>query len=212
MAACMEMLLAILSLAGTAVFALSGALLGLRKGYDFVGLSFVATITGVGGGTVRDLLLGDVPVGWVREPVEIVICIAAAFLASLLNRALVGRRLEWLLYADAAGLALFAVLGAAKADAAGAHPLVAILFGAMSASFGGIIRDIMCGERPVIFLPEIYVSAALLAAATYLALPASLDAGVTIAIGVLAGLSLRLMALHLNWTLPFPRYRPPAED
>ncbi|MBV7257552.1 trimeric intracellular cation channel family protein [Pacificimonas sp. WHA3] len=205
-----ETALLILSAIGTAVFAISGALLGLRKGMDIVGVSFVATVTGVGGGTVRDVLLGALPVAWVQQPTDIAICIVCAFLVSALNAALLGQRMTWLLYADAAGLALFAVLGAAKADAAGAHVLVAILFGAMSACFGGIIRDIICGERPILFAKEIYVSAALLSAAVYLLIPESMGFEIRVVAGVLSGLALRILAMHFAWTLPFPRYRQPV--
>ncbi len=99
--------------AGTAVFAISGAMVGLRKSMDVVGVSFVATLTGVGGGTLRDLLLGAGPVGWVLQPTDIAICLTCAVLACCFNKLLIGRRAQWLLYADAAGIALFAVLGAA---------------------------------------------------------------------------------------------------
>ncbi|MGB3722885.1 MAG: trimeric intracellular cation channel family protein [Pacificimonas sp.] len=198
-----------LSAVGTAVFAISGALLGLRKGMDIVGVSFVATVTGIGGGTIRDVLLGALPVAWVRNPTDIAICIICAVVVSAFNKPLLGNRMAWLLYADAAGLALFAVLGAAKAESAGAHVLVAILFGAMSACFGGIIRDIITGEQPVIFAKEIYVSAALVAAGTFLLLPDTLGFDVRAISGVAAGLALRLLAMRHEWTLPFPRYRPP---
>lgn len=195
-----------LAYVGIAVFATSGALLGLRKSMDIVGITFVATVTGVGGGTLRDLLLGATPVGWVTNPTDIAICIVSALVVSLFNKQLLGRRMRWLLYADAIGLALFAVLGAIKALNAGSHPFVAILFGAMSASFGGIIRDIMCNDTPVIFQREIYVSAALLSGAVYVVLPESVGFDLRIWLGVLAGLALRLAAIRFEWYLPYPRY------
>jgi uncharacterized membrane protein YeiH len=204
-------LLSVASLVGTAVFAVSGALMGLRRQMDIVGVSFVATVTGVGGGTIRDLLLGATPVAWVREPTDIVICIACAFAVSLFNRQLTGSRLTALLYADAAGLALFCVLGAAKASAYGAHPFVAVLFGAMSASFGGVIRDVMCGERPVLFSDELYVSPALLGAAAYLLTAQAAGQGAGVALGAGAALALRVLAIRRGWTIPFPARRPPQE-
>ncbi len=201
--------LAALSLAGTAVFAVSGALQALRKEMDIVGVSFIAALTGVGGGTVRDILLGATPVGWVRQPIDLVVCTVCAFPVCLLNRPLTGARLTGLLYADAAGLALFAVLGAAKADAAGAHPFVSILFGAMSATFGGVIRDVICNEEPVLFRKEIYVTAALLGAAIYIVAPRT--AGLAgfefnMVAGLIAALALRVLAMRRGWSLPFPRY------
>jgi len=120
--------------------------------------------------------------------------------------------MQWLLYADALGLALFAVLGAAKAEAADAHPFVAILFGAMSATFGGIIRDIICNETPVLFRKEIYVSAALVGAAVYVLLPVSAGFEVRALAGLGAALLLRLLAIHFSWTLPFPNYARPDQD
>lgn len=192
--------------AGTAVFAVSGALLALRKSMDVIGVSFIATMTGVGGGTIRDLLLGATPVAWVKNPTDIIICIVCAVLVSLLNRALAGRRMQWLLYADAAGLALFAVVGAATAENYGAHPLVAILFGAMSASFGGIIRDIICGEPPILFSKELYITPALLGSAIFILLPTSVGFDLRAIGGLLAALSLRLLAIRLGWSMPFPKY------
>lgn len=200
------------ALAGTAVFAVSGTLLGLRKSMDVVGVSFIATVTGVGGGTIRDLLLGATPVSWVLNPIDIAVCIAFAVLVSCFNTQLLGRRMQWLLYADALGLALFAVLGAAKAEAANAHPFVAILFGAMSATFGGIIRDVICNETPVLFRKEIYVSAALVGAAAYVLIPASIGFEIRALAGFSAALSLRFFAIHFSWTLPFPNYAKQDQD
>jgi len=191
--------------AGTAVFAISGALLALRKSMDIIGVSFIAIMTGVGGGTIRDLLLGATPVAWVKNPADIVICIVCAILVSLLNKLLAGRRMQWLLYADAAGLALFAVVGAATAESYEAHPLVAILFGAMSASFGGIIRDIICGEAPILFSKELYITPALLGAAMFVVLPASLGFDLRAVSGLLIALVLRILAIKLGWSMPFPR-------
>lgn len=205
-------ILAWFAVAGTAVFAVSGALLGLRKSMDVVGVSFIATVTGVGGGTIRDLLLGATPVSWVLNPMDIAVCIAFAVLVSLFNKPLLGRRMQWLLYADALGLALFAVLGAAKAEAADAHPFVAILFGAMSATFGGIIRDIICNETPVLFRKEIYVSAALVGAAAFVLIPASAGFEIRVLAGFTAALFLRVSAIHFSWTLPFPNYARPDQD
>jgi uncharacterized membrane protein YeiH len=199
-------LLFMISLAGTAVFAISGALLGLRKSMDIVGVTFVATLTGVGGGTLRDLLLGALPVNWVVHPEDIIVCIACAVFVSAFNKALSGRRMQWLLYADAIGLALFAVLGAAKAEAAGAHPLVVILFGAMSATFGGIIRDVVCNETPVVFSQDIYISAALVGGAVYIGLPESIDFELRASLGMVSALALRLLAMRYAWSLPFPKY------
>ena len=208
----MDPILPLLALVGTAVFAVSGALMGNRRQMDIVGVSFVAAVTGVGGGTIRDLLLGRTPVSWVQEPTDILVCIGCAVLVSAFNRQLVGRRMDWLLWADAAGLALFAVLGASVALRAEAHPFVAVLFGAMSASFGGVIRDVMCGETPVLFSREIYITPALVGAAVFVALPV-LPAEPRTLLAVAAGFGLRMAAIRYGWSIPFPRYRAgPTEE
>ena len=203
----METILTWFGFLGTAVFAISGSLLGLRKSMDIIGVSFVATLTGVGGGTIRDLLLGATPVSWVKNPVDIIICIACAFMVCLFSRALEGRRMQWLLYADAAGMALFAVVGVATAEVYGAHPLVSILFGAMSASFGGIIRDILCSEKPILFSKELYITPALLGGGTFILLPASVGFDLRAISGFHIALCVRLLAIRLGWSMPFPNYK-----
>ncbi|WP_191249609.1 trimeric intracellular cation channel family protein [Kordiimonas sediminis] len=190
-----------LSLLGTAVFAISGALQAMRREMDIVGVAFIACVTGVGGGTMRDLLLGATPVGWVTKPTDIFICIGAAIITVLLSRFLVGKRLSLLIWADAVGLALFAVLGASKAVDYGAHPFIAVLFGAMSATFGGIVRDIICNEIPVLFHKEIYITAALVGAGTFVLMPETLEASTRILIAVLLAFSVRALAIRYNWSL-----------
>ena len=204
----MDFGLLILSYLGTAVFAISGAMLGLRKELDIVGVTFVATLTGIGGGTMRDLLLGATPVGWVQNPTDLIICFIIAILACLIHKQLINRKMISLLYADAAGLSLFAVLGTAKALTFDAHPVVAILFGAMSASFGGIVRDVMMGEQPVIFQKEIYISAALLSGLTYVGMGYIAPFETQAMIAIIAGLSLRVLAMTRGWSLAFPKYKP----
>ncbi len=198
--------LTIFALVGTGVFAISGALMALRKRMDIVGVTFIAALTGVGGGTVRDLLLGDLPVSWVRDPTNVLICMGCGVVVSLAHRLVIDRPMTGLLYADAAGLALFAVLGAAKAEALDAHPVVAVLFGAMTATFGGLIRDVICGEQPILFRKEIYITAGLAGGGTYILLPAALGFDVRALTGLGVGLALRLAAIWFKWTLPFPRY------
>jgi len=191
---------------GLAVFAISGALMALRKEHDIVGVAFVATLTGVGGGTVRDILLGATPVTWVKEPADLLICVVCAVAISLANNQLLGKRLTWLLYADAAGLALFAVLGAAHAEQLGAHPFVCILFAAISATFGGVIRDVMLNETPILFQKDIYVSAALLGGGVYILLPEAIGFEGRSVLGLVSGLGLRVSAIKYELSLPFPKY------
>ncbi len=195
-------MLIIFGYAGTAVFAFSGALQALRQEMDFIGVMFIACLTGVGGGTMRDLLLGATPVTWVSNPTDIYICTLAAITATTLQNRLMGKRLKALIWADAAGLALFAVAGTAKAVSLGAHPFTAVLFGAMSATFGGIVRDIICNEIPVLFRKEIYISAALLGGISFLLLPIMLSVEVRTCTAILASFSLRALAIQYHWSFP----------
>jgi uncharacterized membrane protein YeiH len=197
---------------GVAVFALSGALMAARKGMDPFGFALLATLTGVGGGTVRDVLIGIKPVFWVGDPTDVLVCLLVAELVFALGPERVariegGRRGRVLLWADALGLALFAVMGTGKALTAGMPALSAIALGTITATFGGIIRDIFAGTTPLVLRQEIYVTAAALGAAVMVALGAlGLDPFVSAGCGFAAGFTLRALALLRGWSLPaFPR-------
>jgi uncharacterized membrane protein YeiH len=193
----------LLDLAGVAVFALSGALLAAAKRQTLVTFIFFAVVTGVGGGTVRDLLIGA-PVFWIHENAVLLICLAAALLAWVMPRRLCPERA--LLWLDAAGLAAYASFGAAKGLAFGVAPLPAIGMGVLTACLGGIIRDVLAGEPSTLMRPELYVTAAALSAALTVGL---LVAGVPGAAAgpaaALAGFALRGAAIR--WRLSLPTYR-----
>lgn len=187
-------------LLGTAVFALTGALLAARLRQTFVTMSFFALITGVGGGSVRDLLIGA-PVFWVRDPWVAPVCLGVALLAWFTPRKWwEGMLLEW---ADAAGLAAYAVLGTAKALAYGLPPVPAVLMGVITGCVGGIIRDVLAGRPSILMRPELYVTAAALSAGLcalgeVLALPREL----AFTGAALAGFALRGWAIHSGLALP----------
>ena len=195
--------LALFDYAGVAVFALTGALAAARQRHDIVTFCFFAAVTGVGGGTLRDLLIG-LPVFWVRDPGYPAVCIAAAGLVWALGER--PWRMSALLWLDAAGLAAYSVVGAAKAAGAGVPPLVAVLMGVLTATFGGIVRDVLAQEPSVLLRREIYLTAAVLGAGTYVALRLlQVDDLWSIAAGVAAAFLLRAGALRFGWTLPgFP--------
>ncbi len=197
---------------GVAVFALTGALMAARKGMDPFGFALLATLTGVGGGTLRDLLIGARPVFWVGDPTDVLVCLIVAELVFALGPRRVaamegGRRGRVLLWADALGLALFAITGTVKALAAGVPALSAVALGTVTATFGGIIRDIVAGTTPLVLRQEIYVTAAALGASVLVGLRASgLDPLPSAALGFAAALGLRALALLRGWSLPaFPR-------
>ncbi|MFY8152265.1 MAG: trimeric intracellular cation channel family protein, partial [Hyphomicrobiales bacterium] len=144
---------------GIVAFAVTGALVASRKEMDLFGFALLATVTGIGGGTLRDLLLG-VPVFWVREPSYLIVCVIVSSVMFVIAHVPTSRY-RVLLWVDALGLALFAVAGAERALLASASPVVAVTMGVVTATFGGIIRDLLGGETPVILSREIYVSAAL---------------------------------------------------
>jgi len=192
----------LLDLAGTAVFALSGALVAARLKQTFVTMAFFALLTGVGGGSVRDVLIG-VPAFWLRDPWVAAMILGIALMAWFTPRRWwEGQLLEW---ADAAGLASFAVLGAAKALAFGVAPLPAMVLGVITGCVGGIIRDIIAGVPSVLMRPELYVTAAALAATLYtLGVMAGLPHGITGVVAALAGFTLRGAAMI--WHIELPGY------
>jgi uncharacterized membrane protein YeiH len=196
---------------GVAVFALTGALMAARKGMDPFGFALLATLTGVGGGTVRDLLIGTRPVFWVGDPTDVLVCLIVAGIVFALGPKRVaalegGRRGRVLLWADALGLALFAITGTAKALAAGVPALSAIALGTITATFGGIIRDIFAGTTPLVLRQEIYVTAAALGAAVTVTLQVvGLPPAWGAAAGFAAAFGLRALAILRGWSLPaFP--------
>ncbi|MGF7149722.1 putative membrane protein YeiH [Sphingomonas zeicaulis] len=195
-----ETLLRVLNIAGVAVFAASGALVAARSRRDFVGACFFALITATGGGTVRDLLIGA-PVFWMRDPTPIVLCVVIAIAAwAIPLRWWPDRALDWF---DAAGLAAYAVYGAGKALHYGINPLAAITAGIFTACIGGVIRDITAGVPSILLRHELYVTAAIAAAATFVALTAlGLPAPWPALIGAVLGFAIRAAAIVWKVTLP----------
>lgn len=190
----------LVDLFGIALFAVSGALLAAEKRQTLVTFIFFAVVTGVGGGTLRDLLIGA-PVFWVRNNATLLICIVAALLVWLTSRRrFAGHALLWF---DAAGLAAYATYGAAKALSFGVAPVPAFGMGVLTACAGGIIRDLLAGEPSILMRPELYVTAAALSAGLFVALSL---AGVALPIAALvaavAGFALRGLAIARGWSLP----------
>lgn len=201
------LLLRLLDLAGIGVFALSGALMAVRLRQTLVTAGFFALVTGVGGGSVRDLLIGA-PIFWVQDGAVAAVCIAIALTVWLTpQRWWDGLLLEW---ADAVGLAAYSVFGTAKALAWGVPPVPALLMGVITGCVGGIIRDLLAGVPSIIVRPEIYVTAAALASGLYLALlRAGAEPALAAFIGAAAGFVLRGAAIR--WSLALPAYRARGE-
>ncbi|WP_309662645.1 trimeric intracellular cation channel family protein [Sphingomonas sp.] len=185
---------------GILVFAVSGALLAAEKRQTLVTFIFFAVVTGVGGGTIRDLLIGA-PVFWVHTNWTLLLCIFAALGVWLTSQQKWrGRALAWF---DAAGLAAYATFGAAKSLSFGIAPVPAFAMGVMTACAGGIIRDVLADEPSILMKPELYVTAAALSAGLFVALVLLGASGILAAIiAAAAGFALRGAAIHRGWSLP----------
>jgi uncharacterized membrane protein YeiH len=193
---------------GMAVFAVTGALTASRKQMDIFGFMLLATATGIGGGSIRDLMLGQLPVFWVKEPAYLVICVVVAAI-TFFTAHIPESRYRLLLWFDAVGLAFFCVVGADRALDAQAGLFVAVAMGVVTATFGGMIRDVLGGESPLLLRKEIYVTAALAGASVFVGLQAVGVAGVVAATsGFAACFVIRALALHYGWSLPAYRPRP----
>jgi uncharacterized membrane protein YeiH len=185
---------------GIAVFAVSGALLAAEKRQTLVTFIFFAVATGVGGGTLRDLLIGA-PVFWVHSNATLLICIGVALAVWIASRRrFAGTALLWF---DAAGLAAFATYGAAKALGYGVAPVPAFGMGVLTACAGGIIRDLLAGEPSILMRPELYVTAAALSAGLLVGLTLLGAGGWSAAlVATAAGFALRGLAIARGWSLP----------
>lgn len=199
-----------LDLLGVAVFALSGALIAAKERQTFITLAFFALVTGVGGGTVRDLLI-DAPVFWITDPWVAAVCLLVALLVWYTpTRWWEGKLLD---YADGLGLTAYAVLGSAKALSYGVPPIPAILMGVVTGTVGGIIRDVIAGRPSILMRPELYVTAAGLSAGLcVIGSLTDLPRELTWFGATLAGLVLRSAAIRFNLALPPYNERLVAQD
>jgi len=192
--------LTVLDYAAVAVFGATGALAAARRKHDIVTFGFFAAVTGVGGGTLRDLLIGA-PVFWVGRPEYLVACLVAAAAVWVLGpRRFRSSILTWL---DAVGMAAYAIVGALKAGSLGAPPISCVVMGVLTATFGGVIRDVLAHEPSVLLPRELYVTPALAGAATFVLLQLvgapTVPAGIA---GFVVALFIRAGAILWKWSLP----------
>ncbi|TPI44665.1 trimeric intracellular cation channel family protein [Mesorhizobium sp. B2-9-1] len=199
--------IALLDYAGVAVFAATGALAASRKELDIIGFLFLASVTGIGGGTLRDVIL-NLPVFWVANSGFVLICAVVAVLV-FFSAHRFESRYKLLLWLDAVGLAAFSVMGAAKGLAITGSPVVSVITGVLTATFGGILRDLLAGEPSVLLRPEIYVTAALAGAAIFtLGDVAGLPALASSLLGFAGAFAVRGGALKFGWSFPAYKSRP----
>jgi uncharacterized membrane protein YeiH len=195
-------------LLGIGFLAASGAIAAAERRQDIVTFIFFGAMTGIGGGTLRDLLIGQ-PVFWVHNPAYLIMCIAAAVAIWVFSPRLIP--VPALLWADAIGLCAYAVVGAQKAAALHLDGAICVAMGVLTACFGGILRDVLAGQPSVLLRREIYVTAAILAASAYVVLERlGVDHGVAIFAAMAVGLLVRGGSLVFGWTLPAFGSRAPA--
>ncbi|MFA6970037.1 MAG: trimeric intracellular cation channel family protein [Gallionella sp.] len=195
----------LLDLCAVAVCAITATLEARRRELDWFGVVVIAVIAGIGGGTLRDILLGRLPVYWIHDPIYVVVGATAATFAFFLGRHL---RLpkNFFLIPDAIGLALFTVIGTSVAIQLGTHWLISALMGVITGVFGGVIRDILCNEIPLIFRTDIYATASLAGALLLIALDSySVNHNIAIVLSMVCIIFIRLVAIR--WHIHLPRLR-----
>lgn len=192
----------VIDILGTIAFSISGVLVALNKRMDAFGILIVAFVTAVGGGTLRDILIGETPVSWMKDMTFIYVIILSTIFAVAFRSKIDYLRKSLFLF-DSIGIGLYTVVGVEKGISAGLHPIICIFLGTISACFGGVVRDILCNEIPVIFRKEVYATACILGGATYffvINLPIASDFVFIIAGSVV--ISIRLIAVKFKVSLP----------
>ena len=200
-----ELILNLFDWTGVFVFALSGGLMAVRQKFDILGCVIIAWLPAIGGGTLRDLLL-DQPVFWLGDPVSLSLATLAGLAAFFGPH--FWARIKALVWVDAMGLALFAVVGASKAASLGHGFLICTLMGTMTATAGGLLRDVVCNEAPLLLREEIYATAAIFGAASfYGALQLGVSEGGSLAIGALTAFIIRGLSLKFKLNLPRSNFK-----
>lgn len=191
-----------LDIIGTAVFAMSGVLIASGRKYDIFGAFVVAFVTALGGGTLRDILLGRLPVGWIADTTYMYIIMVSCLLAWMFKPVLYKLSKTLFLF-DAIGLGVFTILGVQKCVEMNLPPIVCVSMGVISAVFGGVVRDVLCNQTPLIFRKEIYAMPCFVGGVLYVS-GYYLDINLSIVSLVSASvvIAIRLLAVRLQWTLP----------
>lgn len=193
-----------LDITGTLAFAISGALTGWHKKLDPFGVFIIAFVTALGGGTLRDVLIGKAPVGWMLDLTYVYMIILGFMATIVFKQRLEKLRISLFLF-DTIGLGIFTIIGIEKGIAVGLHPIVCIALGTMTASFGGVIRDILCNEIPIIFRKEIYATISICGGILFFILnKLQINSEVIYSITTLFMIVFRLMAVKNKWYLPSP--------
>jgi len=187
--------------------AMSGALAAGRRNMDIFGVAVIAFFTALGGGTIRDIILGRFPIAWTQHPEYIYLVICAGLLTTVIASQM--RRLKYVfLVLDAMGLIAFSLIGCNAALEMGYPVVVVIMSGMITGIFGGILRDVLCNQVPVVFRSELYASVSLLACILFLSLrELGVEEDINTAVTFMGGLALRLLAIWRGWKLPTFSYQ-----
>lgn len=187
---------------GTFVFAISGILVAIDKKFDLFGAIILGMVTAIGGGTLRDLLIGSTPVGWMTNDIYFYLIILALLVCYFFKNKIEQYRKSLFLF-DTMGIGLFTILGMEKTLASGLSPLSAVMMGVVSAVFGGVIRDVLSNEIPLIFRKEIYAFACLVGALVYLFALEFCPNNIAMVLSILTVITVRVIAIKKKWELPF---------
>lgn len=189
-------------LVAIAAEAASGALMGMRRRMDLFGLCVVGTVTALGGGTIRDVILGHYPLGWVAHPEYLVFTVGAAIAAAVLARRLHRLKAAFLAM-DALGLVAFTVIGCDIAATTGVHGAVIVLMGMITGVFGGLLRDILCSQVPLVLQRDLYATVSLVTGLLYVGLrEGGFDPDWATAVAIATGFTLRMVAIRFSLALP----------
>jgi uncharacterized membrane protein YeiH len=198
----MEKIYLTVDILGTVAFAISGVLVAMEKRLDLFGVGIIALVTAIGGGTLRDMLIGNTPVTWTTTPMYMYIILGTVIVTILFQSRLKYLRTSLFLF-DTIGIGFYTMIGINKGMEAGLEPLICITLGTITASFGGVLRDILCNEIPVIFRKEIYATACILGGTGYFLLRQTpLPEGYAYLLGVVIVIGIRLAAVRYHITLP----------
>ncbi len=192
----------LLDIFGTIAFAISGVLIAMNKRMDPFGILIIAFVTAVGGGTLRDVLIGETPVSWMKDMNYTYVILFSTVLAVLIKQKIYYLRTSLFLF-DTIGIGLYTVVGIEKGISAGLHPIICVALGTISACFGGVIRDILCNEIPIIFRKEIYATACILGGFSYFALRnLPVDDNIIFLTSGIIVIVIRLIAVKFKIALP----------
>jgi uncharacterized membrane protein YeiH len=192
----------LLDIIGTMAFAMSGALTAMNKRLDPFGVFIIAFVTAVGGGTLRDVLIGRTPVGWMLDLKYVYVIILGFILAVIFRKKFDKLRTSLFLF-DTIGLGVFTLIGLEKGILTGLHPIICIALGTMTACFGGVTRDILCNEIPVIFRREIYATICILGGIVFFVLKKlNFNDDLLYLVTCVVMIVVRLMAVKYKWYLP----------